>query len=379
VVKQHAMTWIKGLGKYLIGFGLLGYVIYKYWDSKTNPDTGVITPGIGQLLQGSIAFEWLVATALLMVGAASLQIYRWYLLVRALDLPFSVRNAYRLSLVGIFYNTFIPGSIGGDVVKAIFIAHDHPERKTRAVASVIADRALGLFGLILFVAVLGSLAWGLGDPRINANPDLQRIVKIMVAVAGASVTGFLLLGFLPQRRVDRFASRLKWVPKVGTSLAELWYTVWEYRQRLKVVAIGVMLSAGAHFGLVFAFHCASRVFPPADPAVELATLSEHMVIAPIGFIAQAIPLTPGGVGVAEGVFAWLYKLSGRPETRGIIARLALRLVEWLIALTGYLVYLRMRAEVREIEHDMEDEGVATAERSEVGGVESGLRGGVIKS
>ena len=70
-----------------------------------------------------------------------------------------------------------------------------------------------------------------------------------------------------------------------------------------------------------------------------------MVIAPIGFIAQAIPLTPGGVGVAEGVFAWLYKLSDRPKTRGIIARLSLRLVEWLIALTGYIVFLRMRAEV----------------------------------
>jgi uncharacterized membrane protein YbhN (UPF0104 family) len=369
------MTWIKGLGKYLFGFGLLGYVIYKYWDP--NPNNGA--PGIGQLLQGPIAFEWLAVTALLMVGAAALQIYRWYLLVRALDLPFSVRNAYRLSLVGIFYNTFIPGSIGGDLVKAYYIAHAHPERKTRAVASVIADRALGLFGLILFVAVLGSIAWWLGDPRINANPDLQRIVKLMAGVAGASVIGFLLLGFLPQRRVDRFAGRLKWVPKVGTSLAELWYTVWEYRKRLKVVALGVLLSAGAHFGLVFAFHCASRVFPPANPAVELATLSEHMVIAPIGFIAQAIPITPGGVGVAEGVFAWLYKLSGRPETRGIIARLALRLVEWLIALTGYIVYLRMRAEVREIEHDMEEDAEGGSEKKTELGIVGGISGGVIKS
>ena len=127
-----------------------------------------------------------------------------------------------------------------------------------------------------------------------------------------------------------------------------------YRQRLKVVAVGVALSAASHFGLVFAFHCASRVFPPVNPA-DLATLSEHMVIAPIGFIAQAIPITPGGVGVAESVFGWLYELSGRPVSRGIIARLSLRLVEWLIALTGYIVYLRMRAEVREIQHEVEEE------------------------
>ena len=353
-MKKHAVKWLKPVFQYGLGFGVLALVISKYWDPKTDPKTGVVTPGIGELIRGPIAFEWLAVAALLWVSAASLQIYRWYLLVRALDLPFTVRNAYRLSLVGIFFNTFIPGSIGGDVVKAYFIAHAHPERKTRAVASVIADRALGLFGLILFVAVLGSIAWATGDPRIAANPDLQWIVKVMAVVAASSVLGFLLLGLLPQRRVDRFTGRLKSIPKLGTALSELWGAVWMYRQRLKVVAIGVVLSAGAHFGLVFAFHCASRVFPPVNPA-DLATLSEHMVIAPIGFIAQAIPITPGGVGVAEGVFAWLYKLSDRPESLGAIARIALRMVEWLIALTGYIVYLRMRAEVRELQHEIEED------------------------
>jgi glycosyltransferase 2 family protein len=349
VVKKHAAKWLVPFLKYGVGFGLLGYVIYKYWDPNPNG-----APGVGQLLQGPIAFEWLIVAALLMATAATLQLYRWYLLVRALDLPFTVRNAYRLGLVGIFYNTFFPGSVGGDLLKAYFIAHAHPERKTRAVASVIADRALGLFGLILFVAVLGSIAWAMGDPRITGNPELQWIVKLMAGIAGASVLGFLLLG-LVLHRADIFAGRLKRIPKLGNSLAELWYAVVEYRKRLKVVALGIALSAASHFALVFAFHCAASVFPPANPAAELATLPEHLVIAPIGFIVQAIPISPGGVGVGEAAFAGLYKLSGRPETRGIIARLSLRLTEWLIALTGYIVYLRMRAEVKELEHEVEED------------------------
>ncbi len=349
-MKKHAAKWIVPFLKYGVGFGLLAYVIYKYWDP--NPANGA--PGVGQLLQGPIDFEWLALAGLLMAAAAGLQIYRWYHLVRALDLPFTVRNAFRLSFVGIFFNTFFPGSVGGDLLKAIFIAHAHPERKTRAVASVIADRALGLFGLILFVAVLGSIAWAFGDARIVANPDLQWIVKVMAGVAAGSIAGFLLLGLVLHRE-EIFANRLRRnVPKLGNSLAEVWYAVCEYRKRLKVVAIGVVLSAVSHFALVFALHCASRVFPPANPAAELATLSEHMVIAPIGFIVQAIPISPGGVGVGEAAFAWLYKLSGRPEARGMIARLSLRLVEWLIALTGYIVYLRMKAEVKELEHEAEE-------------------------
>ena len=48
-------------------------------------------------------------------------------------------------------------------------------------------------------------------------------------------------------------------------------------------------------------------------------------------------------GFGEAAFAGLYKLSNRPESRGVIARLALRVVEWIIGLVGYLVYLRMKA------------------------------------
>jgi uncharacterized membrane protein YbhN (UPF0104 family) len=349
-VKKHAKKWVGLFLKYVVGFGLLAYVISKYWGP--NEQSGA--PGLKQLLERPIAFEWLAAAAGLIALAATLQIIRWSLLVRALDLPFTLRNSFRLCLVGIYYNTFFPGSVGGDLLKAYFIAHEHKERKAKAVASVIADRAMGLFGLILFVAVLGSVAWALGDERIANNPDLQFIVKTMAAVAGATVVGFLLLGLLPQRRVDRFAGRLKGIPKLGGGLSEMWYAVWMYRQRLKVVALGLLLSAGAHFGLVFSFHAASRVFPPDNPA-EMASLSEHFVIAPIGFIAQAIPITPGGVGVAEGVFAWLYKLSGHPEQLGIAARLAMRVAEWLIAFVGYVVFLRMRSEVREIQHEVEED------------------------
>jgi hypothetical protein len=39
----------------------------------------------------------------------------------------------------------------------------------------------------------------------------------------------------------------------------------------------------------------------------------------------------------------------------VTARLALRVIEWLIALVGYVIYLRMRAEVREIQHEAEDD------------------------
>jgi hypothetical protein len=352
VVKKHAVKWIVPVLKYGVGFGLLALIIFKYWDADPAKDR---PKGVKDLLEGTINYEWFAVAGLLIAVALSLQLYRWYLLVRALDLPTTVRNAYRLGLVGVYYNTFFPGSVGGDLLKAYFIAKAHPERKAAAISTVLIDRAMGLFGLIFFVAVTGTIAWQFGDPRIQANAQLQWIVKLMAGISITTVSIFLALGLLPQRRVDRFAGRLKAIPKLGKSLAEVWYAVWTYRQRMKVVVVGLVLSALSHFCLVFAFHSASRVFPPDNPEKDLPTIVEHMVIAPIGFIAQAVPLTPGGVGVGEGVFVWLYDLSDRSKLQGFVARLSLRIAEWSIGLIGYLVYLRMRAEVREVQHEVEEE------------------------
>ena len=230
------------------------------------------------------------------------------------------------------------------MLKAYFIAKEQPGRKAAAVATVLIDRAMGLFGLILFAAVAGGVAWALGDARLTDNPDLQWIVKVCGGLAGAAVLGYLLLGFLPERRVDRFAGRLEQIPKLGRSLAEMWYAVWVYRQRPRTVALGVAVSAAAHLSMVVAFHFAAHGFTQGPDAAP-ATLPEHMVICPIGFIVQALPLSPGGVGVGEAAFAWLYKLSGRAESTGVASRLALRVVEWAIGLVGYVMYLRMRSEL----------------------------------
>jgi len=351
-VNKQAVKWIVGIGKYVVGFGILAAVIYKYWE----PHAEKSSPGLRDLLQGPIAWEWLLVCLLLLVVAASLIIVRWYLLVRSLNIPFKLWRAFHLGLLGMFGNTFLPGAVGGDFLKAYFLAKDSPGQRTAAVSTVLMDRGFGLFGLILFAAVLGSIAWANGDARIMANADLQWIVKVTAAIAGGGILGFLILGFLPRRRVDRFAERLRSLPKVGVVFSNLWYAVWEFRQHMRVMGYGVALTAASHFVIIFTFHFAAQVFPPEHPETDLATLSELMVIAPVGFIVQTLPLAPGGVGVGEAAFAGLYRLVDRPESQGVIARLSMRIAEWVLALAAWIVYFRMRKELRAAKEEAKGEG-----------------------
>lgn len=326
--------WWKGAAKYAIALALLVFVVSMNWTGLKEMFGREPNPGP------------FVAAAAIAVTCSAIQFYRWFLLVRALDLPFSMYNAVRLGLVGTFYNTFLPGSVGGDVVKAYFIAKGQPDRKAAAVATVVADRLVGLFGLILFAAAVGGGCWAAGDERIAGNPKLQTIVLVCVGLASAAVVGYTGLGLLPQTRADRFAGRLKGLKKVGPTLAELWYTVWAYRQRPGTIVAVVLMSAVVHTGFVMIFHLCVQVFPPADPAL-LGSLPEHFVIIPIGYIVQALIPVPGGLGGGEFTFGGLYKLIRGPagEPIGVAGRLTMRVIEWCLGLTGYIAYLRMRDEL----------------------------------
>lgn len=338
--------------KYVIGFALLGLVLVLNWNGKNG------SPGLKDLLDRTPDFAMLGLVAVLWAGVVGIQYVRWYGLVRALDLPFTMRKAVRLGMVGTFYNTFLPGAIGGDFVKAYSIAKGQPGRKAAAVATVVADRLLGLFGLLAFGGVIGGVTWAAGNANITANPKLQTIILVCFGLVAVGVVGYVALGFLSHATADRIADRLKRVKKVGPTLAELWFTARQYRMRPLAVLLGVGLSAVSHTLMMLVFHFAVRVFPPLLPdgtvnEALIGSLPEHIVIAPIGFIVQAIIPLPGGLGASELTFGGLYELirPGGGNVVGLTGRLALRVVEWVIGGIGYIAYLSTKDElpVREAE------------------------------
>lgn len=333
---------IKGIAKYAIGFGLLAYVIWRSWDDKVAPNGNVI-PGLKSILQKTPDWPLVPAAAGLMAFIMALQFFRWYLLVKAAGLPFTKWNALRLGLVGYFYNIFLPGSIGGDIIKAYFIARDHPVRKPVAVATVLIDRLLGLFGLAILASAVGAISWANGAPTITDSDYLKNLIRATSTVTVAIIAGWLILGWLPESRKNKFEDRLHRLKprKLGQTLAELWFAVRTYRARSKVIYLSVIISAGAHVSMVLLFHICVRIFPLQSPA----TLAEHMLIAPIGYIAQVFFPVPGGVGGAEAIFGFLYTLLGRPESTGVLGRLTLRVFEWSVGLLGYLMYLNMKKEL----------------------------------
>jgi uncharacterized membrane protein YbhN (UPF0104 family) len=324
--------------KYGLAVGLLAYIVYRNWD----PPGG---KGLKALWDRPEPFNFgfLAAAFAFYAAALVLTLVRWYYLVRAQDLPFRLPDALRLGLVGFFFNTFLPGAVGGDVIKAAFLAREQ-SRRTVAVATVIMDRIIALWGLFWFVALLGALFWAAGSLEGSAAG------KITVGTAGAVVAGsvvvWMLLGLLPPHRAERFAGRLGRLPKVGHSAAEFWRAVWMYRCRQKSVALALLISWVGFIGFVGAFYCCARALWDGDLAQPVPSLLQHFLIVPMGLVIQAIPGSPGGAGIGELGFGILYQWFGYSAGLGQMSTLLQRVITWTLGFLGYLIYARMRTTVQ---------------------------------
>jgi uncharacterized protein (TIRG00374 family) len=338
----RAIAWIRkpivwnGL-KYGLGIGLLVFMVWRNW-----------APAGGQGLQAVVQrhfvegepLHWLALVLALVICLTGvlLTFVRWYVLVRAQDLPFTFSNAIRLGLVGFFFSTFLPGSVGGDIIKAAFIAKEQ-SRRTVAVSTVLIDRGVGLWGLCWLVALLGGVFWYGGSLEGAAATTLQSIVVFSALICAATTLVWVLLGFLPEWRAQRFARRLTKIPKLGHSAAEFWRAIWMYRNRRRSIALALGLSLIGHVCFVLTFYFSALTLYQAN---GIPTVQEHFMIVPVGMTFQASIPTPGGMGAGELGFGALYNLIHFPEGRGVMASIVQRVITWILAFGGYVVYLRLR-------------------------------------
>jgi glycosyltransferase 2 family protein len=332
--------------KYVLGISIIVWLFWANWH-KIDPHGNDV--GIATALERPINFGALVLAAIICALSVLLTFVRWFVLVRAQGLPFTVTNALRLGMIGYYLSQFLPGSVSGDLFKAAFLAREQ-SRRTVAVATVLIDRALGLCALFWLVTLTGAFFWGTGlVATLTANDTgyavLESIFRGATILCGGTLAFWLILGFLPQRRADIFAGRLRKIPKLGGPLAEFWGAVWMYRCRSRAILLALGMAIIGHIGFVFTFYFCALALSSPD---QIPPLQTHFLLVPVAMTIQAGMPTPGGMGGGEWAYGELYNLLGFSMASGLLGSIVQRVVIWIISFTGYLVYLRMRPSLQAV-------------------------------
>jgi len=256
---------------------------------------------------------------------------RWIVGIEGIAL--SLAGAARIVLVSALFAVAVPGGTGGDVVKLYYLGRERQQRLVELGTLVLVDRAVAMSALMFLVSLLAPFL-----PRGTFSGPAGAFLGLGAALG----VGLVLAGLLLVPVADRLTARLGdwgtgvlgWPARILTSLSRF-----RVRRRLLLRMFSVASLGHASMLCSFAF-AAVCLFGSVDVVLAAS-------LAAVGFVANALPATPGGIGVGEAAFEHLFQLAGMQGA-------ALLLFSWRIGCVpiwaaGFLVYLAGSASARQIE------------------------------
>jgi uncharacterized protein (TIRG00374 family) len=291
----------------------------------------------------------IVSVAVWVVNPLLLGTCRWWLLLKGANLECNFKRAMLFQTIGFFFNTAMPGAVGGDLIKAIYIVKDQkiPSGKTAALLTVLLDRVVGLIGLF----VMGSIAALVYFNQIKNSAFAVQMMTGLKVVAVVSAF-FLALVFVkyPNGKdpIDRLLNIEFFVVQ---KIRGIYLALRIYANRPYIffgtILISVVIQA---ISLTYMWFLGNLLYPGFDGALLSA-------VYPFGVLATALPLAPGGLGVGHAAFERLFSMVGLPGGANVFNAATISML--FMNLLCFIPYLLIKADKKEsrlmaeVENDLE--------------------------
>ena len=285
--------------------------------------------------------------------------YRWNKLLEALDVRLSQGTTFVLNMVGAFYNTFMPGSTGGDVLKAWYVSL-HTSHRTRSVMSVIIDRIIGLLTLVIMGGLIAAVQYArIGTPEDPVARACRGVALMAVLMLGATAVGLAVFYIHPLRRAVGLDFILTRLPK-QKQVQHAVHVMEVYRHRPWLVLWALLVTFPVHITVVLSAMFAGMAFD-----LHLAP-AYYFVAVPVIVLVGAIPISVQGAGVMEYFAILLTERQGCTISEAFALTMSIRLVQILWNLTGGIFVLRggyhAPTETEQVQMHADDADDVAAER-----------------
>lgn len=294
-----------------------------YWAfSKADVKRREDRPGIvGVVKRADPLGALIVVPALLAVYLV--QAIRWRVLLQAngFEIPFG--RAFLVTWAGIFFNQILPGSVGGDVAKAL-IASKGEVRKAGLFGTVLLDRLVGL-GTIIVIA-------GLAVVPVLDRPALRPVVWLIGALIGGGALGAFVY-FNPALRRWPRAQSLKNALPFRKSVEEVDDVLKTMHHAPRAILEGVALSAVGQAITILAIYGLALSL-----GVGGIRVGDFFLIQPIIFLVTAVPVSIGGWGVEQFASVHLFGMAGMAPNEAMALSVLYKLATLAVSLPGGLLF-----------------------------------------
>ncbi|HXG53218.1 MAG TPA: lysylphosphatidylglycerol synthase transmembrane domain-containing protein [candidate division Zixibacteria bacterium] len=271
-------------------------------------------------------FSYIVLALGVYLTTQTISAARWAVLARPLGFEIRFRNFLVYYLIGMFFNLFAPGTVGGDVSRVYYLARDGRQSRAgggagstlHSVVSVLMDRAVGMV-VLLWLGALGLALF----PQFAVPAAIR---SLTFALAGAGAVAAVLVPFV----------RLVLPPNGHALVKKLRIALGGYRDRVRSIPQAVLLSFVAHVMQAW-----MHVVMGWALHVEIP-FAYAIILYPLVGAFSAIPVSLNGIGLREGGYIFMLGVIGFGSETGIAFGLLLLLIVAVDSLIGGVVFLLRR-------------------------------------
>jgi uncharacterized protein (TIRG00374 family) len=233
-----------------------------------------------------------LACAALVFAMIPLGALRWAVILRAFDIPLPFARVFHYFAVGTVLNLFMLGTVGGDSLRTLLAWRTLGRGGAKVAISVAGDRIAGLLALMTLALLALAFNWR----WVQSVAALAALGTFLALAYVALIGGIIALAAAPGL-VEWMALRLSRWPRLASLVLQVQDVARAVRNRP-----GALLVV---FGLALAIQSlgvlAVLVIAGAIDIGQL-TAADYMFAVPITLVANALPLTPNGLGVGEATF-----------------------------------------------------------------------------
>ncbi len=261
------------------------------------------------------------------IPGSALSVWKWKILLRAqgIDSP-GFFGLWKLYLQAVFYSNFLPGDIGGDVVRCYQVGK-RSGKMAESVAAVFLERFSGLF----LVFVYGAIGLGMAWERVGRT-------RILPVCAAAVLLFFIACGafVLWHRVIHRVLSRPRrfaFMSKLAGKARRLYESLILYRKR------PVELAGTAAISVLFQLYAVFYLWGLAYSLRIPVSVQAAFLVLPFSTIVSLAPVSISSLGVREGAFVYFLSLFGLSVTEALTLALLFRVSVLFTGLVGGVLLL----------------------------------------
>jgi len=276
-------------------------------------------------------WAWIGAGVLLFLSALFFGTVRWQLLLGVQGIKVPLASLFALNYIGFFFSNFLPGVVGGDLVKLYYLGRK-TKKMSAVFSSVFMDRATGLLAL-LTIAVIALL---LNLERMVVKGLLVHVLAwllLLISIFAILLHKKSLLLFSEIIKIKRF--------RIGERIKNIINAFQLYGSKKKILLQSYLLSILLQLEMVIIAYSLALAFRLPIP------LLYFFLFFPLIAVIMSLPISISGIGTREWAYILFFsKLPGISEIDALALSLGLYFLTLFTSLWGGIIYIVKGGEIK---------------------------------